>query len=199
MRLRNVLDELALQHRELHDASDALLAAAAPSDEDVCELVAAISRHEAIERVLVLPLLERHVSGAAVDRSRQANHQLLSSRITAVVNARDQQERRETLERLHPALVGQTDRDEIETYPLVRYVVTPEELHELEGLRQRLEAALVRETPSLCHDERPLEATERRAQELVHHHAGISEELRVLVVPDLSPTTRSEVEEPPDG
>lgn len=193
MRELDLLDVLALEHRELLDACDGLLRdPEGPGPEALRQLVHRIAVHEASERHLVHPLLEPSSTPAA-SAGRRSDQDLLASRLSAALRAADggAVHRRRALQELCRTLVGCTDTDEIRTYPQVRHVVPDAHLRELVASHRGLAEALAEAPIASPGATEPFEIADRHARA---HLGGprTRSSRRTIVLPEPAATRPAE-------
>lgn len=153
MRDPDVLDLAAWEHRELHRALRALTDLEGDGDidpDDLDALLSSVARHEALDRLLLYPLVDRDTGGrrSLVDRraeQRSISDQLVKVRRLIASSAR--LELQVVVTSLHRTFTGHSDREEIEDFPQARRWSSPSERHELAELRAELRTQLQVQLP----------------------------------------------------
>lgn len=154
MREPDVLDLAAKEHRELLRALRRLV-----SEHDVSTeaprwdtIVSSVARHEAMDRLLLYPLVGRDSYGRRSLVDRRAEQRSISDQLAKAVRvAQDAGDElvRPVIEGMRVTFVGHSDREEIEDFPHARRLSSPDERHELAELRHRLRVALQERLPSV--------------------------------------------------
>jgi hypothetical protein len=171
LRQLDLLDVTAREHRRLQRALDRLEAEGpSVSPDDVAALALHLLRHEAMERVVLYPLLEREEDGQTAVAERISEQRVIS-RLIAHLLASPGGVDTEALTELKQAVVGHTDREEIEDFPRVRRTSTPDELQQLAKARRdvaRQLAERVSNVPVSEDDGRgPIQRMEATAKDLL--------------------------------
>lgn len=124
---RDLLCALAVEHRDLDALARRLTAPAAwpPTDGRVDGFLHQLTLHELAEEVLLDPLMRTELGSTELADRRGAEQRAL---LTTADRLHDTGARPEELRELHDHLVEHSDREELEVFPQLRHVLSPEAL-----------------------------------------------------------------------
>lgn len=152
MREPDALDLAAREHRELQRAIRRLLGQRARLDDpdDLGAIVSSIARHEAMDRLLLYPLVGRDADGRRSLVDRRAEQRSISDQLAKAMRVVDDPRHgdiRDVVEQLRVTFIGHSDREEIEDFPHARRLSSIDERHELAALRRELRGELYERLP----------------------------------------------------
>lgn len=158
---RDLLRQLALEHRDLTHATRVLRRGGGDRSPDGLRRIAAtIVEHEVAHRLLVHPLLARDDRGRTLLRERREEQRLLADRLRHLLagepsgsEARGRWSPPDPATGLDDQLVEHTDREEIVAFPHVRRLAGAGELDELGALRDRVREVV---SAALAADDTPI-------------------------------------------
>jgi hypothetical protein len=185
---RDLLHQLADEHRDLTDASRRLHHLLGIPGDALRSTAARIVEHELAHRLLVHPLLRRDRRGRKLFSDRREEQLLLADRLgrTLALAQADPQDP-DVARTLDLQLVEHTDREEILEFPHLRHITSGDELVALGELHAKLRAALrhaLERDDSLVVDGSWASAPRSELPELLQ----LPEDL-VIVLPDAEPRT----------
>lgn len=153
MREPDVLDIAAREHRELHRAARSLLTQDGVTDlERLNALLSSVARHEAIDRLLLYPLVGRDTYGRSSLVDRRAEQRSISDQLAKAVRSIEDPDAgplRPILQGLHVTFIGHSDREEIEDFPHARRLSSGDERAELAQLRLTVRTRLLEQLPTV--------------------------------------------------
>ena len=176
MRPLDLLDVTAREHRALHRALDRLVTdGPRPGPADVAATALELLRHEAIERVVLYPLLERDDEGYRIVMERREEQQSITGLLARSLHPPQDADVLATLLELRVTVIGHTDREELEDFPRVRRHSSTEELRRLGRQRREIARRLAEQvnaipeqlTASPGDDENLIGSIERTARHVV--------------------------------
>jgi hypothetical protein len=133
----DLLDQLAVEHRDLSSRSRRLRREAAT--DDLWVLARDVVEHELAHRLLVHPLLRRDDRGLSLFEERREEQLLLADRLGHALAAREPSARARAIATFDAEFAAHTDREEILSIPHLRREVSALELRELGKVRQDLQ------------------------------------------------------------
>ena len=175
LRPLDLLDVTAREHRALHRALDRLVAdGPRPGPADVAATALELLRHEAVERVVLYPLLERDDEGCPIVMERREEQQSITNLLARSLHPLQDADVPATLLELRVTVIGHTDREELEDFPRVRRHSSIEELRGLGRQRRELARRLAEQVTALPEeltspedDESPIARIERVARHVL--------------------------------
>ena len=147
MRPLDLLDVTAREHRALHRALDLCVDDEQPAAlEHITAVTLDLLRHEAMERVVLYPLLERDDGGPVAVLERREEQRSIASLVARSVEPPAETDVVVVLRELRMAVIGHTDREELEDFPRVRRCTSVEELRALGKHRRAIARRLAEVT-----------------------------------------------------
>jgi hypothetical protein len=154
VRVPDVLDLAAREHRELQRALRRLVASRDRQQDrdELAAVVSSIARHEALDRLLLYPLVGRDGYGRRSLIDRRAEQRSISDQLAKAIRTVEDEaatDLQAVLEGTRVTFIGHSDREEIEDFPHARRLSSADERCQLAELRQQLRERLLERLPSI--------------------------------------------------